>query len=454
MNALVYSSSLAASFLGGIVALFAPCCIVSLLPMFVGAALQRGRAQLPVTTGLFAAGVAVVLLPVVLGVGALGQLFAAHHRIVYLLVGTFLVFLGVLTLAGRRWMLPMPELSLRTAGSGPGTVFVLGVTAGIASSCCAPVLAGVVAMSALAASIAGALGLGLTYVFGMVFPLMLAALLWERLRLDERLPSGARAPRLRLGGRAIPWTDAVAGAMFLGVGSIALALAATGRSTYTPDALAAWNRWAIGAAADLAAALQGVPVAGQALLLAVLAAVLGTAVYSASRRERTVRPRREPAVPDGAGARAARGLPSAAMGTAAGAGLAAAAILLGFYFGVLTTVSGWPFTVRQFGAYWPFLVALAIGFGIQVGMFFYLRRAVRAAALGTVMVATGATSGAAMVSCCTHYLVNLLPVLGATGLVGFIGAYQVGLFWFGIASNVAGIAYIGRRVVAVARGAY
>ena len=40
---------------------------------------------------------------------------------------------------------------------------------------------------------------------------------------------------------------------------------------------------------------------------------------------------------------------------------------------------------------------------------------------GKVMVATGTTSGAAMVSCCTHYLVNLLPVLGATGLVSFVG---------------------------------
>ena len=58
-----------------------------------------------------------------------------------------------------------------------------------------------------------------------------------------------------------------------------------------------------------------------------------------------------------------------------------------------------------------------------------------------------------MVACCTHYLVNLLPVLGATGLVSFVGAYQVELFWFGIASNLAGIAYIGQRVVSYAHGA-
>jgi Cu+-exporting ATPase len=138
---------------------------------------------------------------------------------------------------------------------------------------------------------------------------------------------------------------------------------------------------------------------------------------------------------------------------AAGAGVTATVILLSFYFGTLTLVSGWSFTVLQFGAYWPLLVALAIGFGIQVVLFFYLRRAVHASGSAKVMVATGTASGAAMVSCCTHYLVNLLPVLGATGLVSFVGQYQVELFWFGIASNLAGIGYIGRRIVSFAHGA-
>jgi YHS domain-containing protein len=148
-----------------------------------------------------------------------------------------------------------------------------------------------------------------------------------------------------------------------------------------------------------------------------------------------------------------RRLSFSVLGVAAGAGLLASAIILSVYFGVLTLVSGWQFTVEQFGDWWPYIVALATGFGIQVGLFVYLRRAVRTAASGKVMMATGATSGAAMLSCCTHYLVNLLPVLGATGLVSFVGAYQVDLFWFGIASNLAGIAYIGRRVVSFAHGA-
>jgi YHS domain-containing protein len=141
------------------------------------------------------------------------------------------------------------------------------------------------------------------------------------------------------------------------------------------------------------------------------------------------------------------------LGVAAGAGLLSSVIALSFYFGALTLVSGWQFTVEQFVDWWPYIVALATGFGIQVGLFVYLRRAVHGAASGKVLVATGTTSGAAMLACCTHYLVNLLPVLGATGLVSFVGAYQVELFWFGIASNLAGIAFIGRRVISYAHGA-
>lgn len=136
-----------------------------------------------------------------------------------------------------------------------------------------------------------------------------------------------------------------------------------------------------------------------------------------------------------------------ALAASAGYGLLAAAGMLGFYFAVLTLVSGWEFTTEQFASYWGYVVALGLGFGVQIGLFAYLRKAIHAVPSGKVVAATGAASGAAMVSCCAHYLVNLLPVLGATGLVSLIGQYQRELFWFALAANLAGIVYIGRRVI-------
>ena len=278
MSALVYSSSLAAAFLGGVLALFAPCCVVSLLPTFVGAALERGRLRLPAMAAIFAAGIATVMLPIVLGVGLLGQLLAAQHRLVFFVVGLFLVLLALQVLSGRPWSLPFPMLRLRVSGSTPGGIFVLGLTAGVAGSCCAPVLVGVVALSALSSSVVGALGLGLAYVFGMVFPLLVAVLVWDRVHSGS--PGFAlRARRIRLRGWSFPWTDAVAAAMFLIIGILALVIAYTGQSTYLPGWLEVWNRWASGLAGDMSVWLGSLPTVIQAIALGLLALAVVTALY-------------------------------------------------------------------------------------------------------------------------------------------------------------------------------
>ncbi len=127
-------------------------------------------------------------------------------------------------------------------------------------------------------------------------------------------------------------------------------------------------------------------------------------------------------------------------------------LLLGLYFGVLTAVSGWEFTVSQFAQFWYYILPLAAGFGIQIGLFVRLRDLVtHAKQTGTVVAASGTTSTAAMISCCAHYLANIAPVLGATGLVAFAAQFQVQLFWVGLLFSVAGIAYIGNKVINASR---
>ncbi|MDH3445931.1 MAG: hypothetical protein OEN50_18545 [Deltaproteobacteria bacterium] len=133
-------------------------------------------------------------------------------------------------------------------------------------------------------------------------------------------------------------------------------------------------------------------------------------------------------------------------------GLAGTALLLGIYFLVLTPVSGWDFTLSQFIDFWFFIVSLAVGFGIQVGLYTYLRNAVaRMDMSGKVMAVSGTTSTAAMISCCAHYLTNILPVLGAAGFVALLAQYQIELFWFGLACNLAGILYTASTVLKFSR---
>jgi len=133
-------------------------------------------------------------------------------------------------------------------------------------------------------------------------------------------------------------------------------------------------------------------------------------------------------------------------------GVAAMTALLGIYFVILAAVSGWEFTVSQFLDFWYFIVSLAAGFGIQIGLFTYLRNAVRGMDMsGKVVAVSGTTSTVAMISCCAHYLTNILPVVGAAGAIALVAQYQIEFFWFGLASNLVGIAYMGNRVVKFTR---
>ena len=128
-------------------------------------------------------------------------------------------------------------------------------------------------------------------------------------------------------------------------------------------------------------------------------------------------------------------------------GVLASALLLALYFIILTLVSGWVYTLVQFNDYWYFIITLSLGFGIQVGLYVYLRDIIhRGHGEGKVLGVTGTTSTVAMISCCSHYLVNLLPVLGTVGIVTFVAQYQIEFFWVGIVFNLAGILYLSSKV--------
>ena len=93
------------------------------------------------------------------------------------------------------------------------SVYSLGIFSGIASSCCAPVLAGVIALASVAASFWLALGLGTAYVFGMVAPLFLIALLWDRYDWRASRLFRPRSWTWRLGGlqRTVTMTNLATG---------------------------------------------------------------------------------------------------------------------------------------------------------------------------------------------------------------------------------------------------
>ena len=132
-------------------------------------------------------------------------------------------------------------------------------------------------------------------------------------------------------------------------------------------------------------------------------------------------------------------------------GFMATTILLIVYFIIVSFVSGWNFAQVQFKQFWYYITTLAIGFGTQVGLYSYLRSIIRGVS-PRVVATTGATSTVAMISCCAHYLVNILPILGTVGIITVISQYQVQFFWVGLLFNFAGIIYMANKVYRFSKG--
>ena len=211
------------------VALFAPCCITYLLPSYL-ANIFKEKDRVVWMTVVFGLGIATILVPTALGIRAIGQVFQQFHTQTYVVGGLFMILLGVMELTGKKITIPMIHLTIDlNRHHDPWSVYLLGVFAGITSSCCTPVLAGILTLSFLSPTFFWAGLAGLSYVFGMVVPLVVLALLLEKINWS-RIPL-LRKKTIHIGAKHILLTDVFAGILFIVVGIIFSILALTGRIT-------------------------------------------------------------------------------------------------------------------------------------------------------------------------------------------------------------------------------
>jgi cytochrome c-type biogenesis protein len=287
MGNLLASGSVLAAFFAGGVALFAPCCIVFLAPGYLALAARNHRWRLLPLTFVFTAGLALVLVPITVGTSLVAASIARFHAPLYYAGGTLMLALAALALSGRMWSMPrfLPAPDARRGDSA--SFFAFGVFSGIASSCCAPVLAGVMTLSALSGTPGGGIVLGLAYVFGMTFPLFAMALAWDKLHLSERRLLRARPVRLHLAGRTLitSTVNTAVAAGFLVMAGFVFYLAGAGRMTGGPGFQVAIGR----ALAHLFRRIEiwtaPVPEAVLGLALLALAAVFAVAALRGRRPE-------------------------------------------------------------------------------------------------------------------------------------------------------------------------
>ena len=127
-------------------------------------------------------------------------------------------------------------------------------------------------------------------------------------------------------------------------------------------------------------------------------------------------------------------------------GAAASVGIVAFYLIILT--SDWYNAKAQFSDYRVWILALAVGLGVQVGLFVHLRRFIAGAGIKgakSSVAASGGMSTVSMALCCSHYVAAFLPAIGLPFLsstAAGLAAYQVQFFALGVVSNLLGIAYM------------
>lgn len=286
MGEALLSGSALAAFLAGTVAFFAPCCAFVMLPTYLASVTGASRWRTAGLTAIFILGVATVVWPLTVGAAGLSQLITANHQALFLLGGALMVLIGVATLRGWMW-----HHAPSVGGGDPSGlvgIYLMGVFAGAATACCAPVLAGAVAIAGVSGSWWAGAVLGLFYLFGLISPLLLSALGVGRLRRRLRDPEIT----LRLAGRRVQTTVArlVGGAAFLLLGALMITLALTGNASSAPGAEKAFGRWLTARANDLTSVVPSA--VGWVLVVALAASV----VYFAARALR--RPATPPSARD------------------------------------------------------------------------------------------------------------------------------------------------------------
>lgn len=120
-------------------------------------------------------------------------------------------------------------------------------------------------------------------------------------------------------------------------------------------------------------------------------------------------------------------------------GIIAGLGLLLFYLIVVSIFQGIEFAFLNLRSLWYFIFPLAIGFGIQIGLYSSIKHN---ALINGVAGGTGGIAGGSMIACCSHFLLNIIPIVGISGLATILMSYQKWFLGVGLIANIFGIAFM------------
>ena len=210
------------AFLGGTLALLSPCGAL-LLPGFFASTVST-RLGLLSHGALFFAGLALTLVPLGIGAGALGSLLVTQRPLLIAAASVLMIGLGIAQALGLGFdlarILPGLDRLQRRSSQGTGLVrtFLLGAVGGVAGFCAGPILGAVLTLAMGQASLVVAGLLLAVYGAGMVVPLMLLAAVWGR--LGPRARGLLRGGTFTVLGRTLHTTSVLTGVLIVTLGIV------------------------------------------------------------------------------------------------------------------------------------------------------------------------------------------------------------------------------------------
>lgn len=210
------------AFLGGMLALLSPCSAL-LMPAFFASTVGT-RMRLLAHGSVFTLGLIVTLVPLGLGLGALGSLIMSERGLIIAIASLLLVALGVLQVFGIGFdlarVLPGAGALQQQSATRSGFVrtLLLGAVSGVAGFCAGPILGAILTLAMTQGSPWMAGALLAVYGVGMVVPLMIIASLWHR--LGDRGRRMLRGKSFTIMGRKFHTTSVITGTLIVIVGVI------------------------------------------------------------------------------------------------------------------------------------------------------------------------------------------------------------------------------------------
>lgn len=123
-------------------------------------------------------------------------------------------------------------------------------------------------------------------------------------------------------------------------------------------------------------------------------------------------------------------------------GIAASVTLLSLYFAIVTLAQDFNHAAQTFKDLWYWITALVTGFGVQGGLYYYIRASLTTKGSTASVAACGGMSTTAMAACCAHHVSDVLPFFGLSAAAVFLTEYQLLFIILGVLSNFVGIVFM------------